>query len=53
MISGNKELLYWYHQEQWYEYDAATDRYSVKSDAPERVKKSFEMWKKLNPKHAA
>ena len=44
-MTGNKEMLYWHSQEEWYVYDEESDTYSIKNDAPERVKKSFDMWK--------
>lgn len=45
-MTGNTEILYWRSNEDWYE-DDPTDEYifRVKSNAPERAKKSFELWK--------
>jgi hypothetical protein len=53
MMSVDRESMYWYHQEEWYIYDKETEKYSVKPDAPERVKKSFALWKAKNPRRAA
>lgn len=45
-MTGNTEILYWRSNEEWYE-DDPTDEYifRVKNNAPERAKKSFELWK--------
>lgn len=45
-MTGNTEILYWRSNEEWYEADP-TDEYifRVKNNAPERAKKSFELWK--------
>lgn len=48
MMSGNTELLYWYENESWYEYDEKTDSYSLTDKATDRAKASFEMWKEFN-----
>ena len=48
MMSGNTELLYWYEDESWYEYNEETDSYTLTDEAPERAKASFEMWKEFN-----
>jgi hypothetical protein len=53
MMSADKSGSYWFDAEEWYTYDAETEKYSVKPDAPEWVKKSFDIWKSRNPKHAA
>lgn len=46
-MTGNTEILYWRSNKDWYE-DDPTDEYifRVKSNASERAKKSFELWKK-------
>jgi hypothetical protein len=54
MMSLDREPLYWYDfKDEWINYDVETEKYSVKPDAPERIKNSFAMWKKMNPKRAA
>lgn len=48
MMSGNTELLYWYKDESWYEYNEENDSYTLTENAPERAKASFELWKEFN-----
>ena len=52
-MTVNKESMYWNNHKEYMNYDPETERYSVKPNAPERVKKSFEMWKEKNPDHAS
>jgi hypothetical protein len=54
MMSADKKAAYWFdHKDEWIDYDTDTERYSVKPNAPKKVKESFELWKAKNPKHAA
>jgi hypothetical protein len=51
MMSANKEGMYWFDFiDEWIDYDDETEQFSVKPDAPEPVKKSFNIWKKKNPR---
>lgn len=44
-MTRNTELLYWSINEDWYEEDPTHKHiFRVKEDAPERAKKSYEMW---------
>lgn len=45
MMTANKEILYWRTNEDWYIYDESTGTFSIKDDAPQRAKDSFELWK--------
>ena len=42
------ELIYWHKFPEWYTKKTVNGDYvySIKPDAPERVKKSFEAWEK-------
>lgn len=44
-MTRNTEIMYWMKNEEWYEEDT-TGKYcfQVKNTAPERAKKSYEMW---------
>jgi hypothetical protein len=47
------ESTYWLdYRNEWTTFDKATDKYSLKEGAPERIAKSFELWKAKNPDHA-
>ena len=43
-MTANKEILYWQSQDEWWTLDETTRTFTLKEDAPERVRKSFEMW---------
>ena len=45
MMTANKEILYWRINKDWYTYDESTGTFSIKDDAPQRAKDSFELWK--------
>ena len=42
------EIVYWLDFPEWYTYEIVDGDYvySVKPDAPERIRKSFEAWEK-------
>lgn len=48
MTKRNLELVYWATNPEWsiFEVGTGVDGYTIKPDAPERAKKSFEAWKK-------
>lgn len=55
MVSVSKdaqELIYWHKFPEYYEFEWVNDEqvFTLKPDAPERVKKSFEAWKKQKDK---
>ena len=43
-MTANKEMRYWQTQEEWYVHDEATNTFTLKEGAPERVKNSYQMW---------
>ena len=47
-LNKAQELIYWHSNADWYTHvdGKGVDGYSIKPDAPERAKKSFEAWKK-------
>lgn len=42
-MTKNKELFYWQENDDWYDCDE-NGNVSFHTDAPERAKKSYEMW---------
>lgn len=36
--------MYWYSNKDWYVLDDENDTFVIREDAPERAKKSFELW---------
>lgn len=41
----NTEIMYWHKNSDWYEVDDSYEYiYILRDDAPERAKKSYEMW---------
>ena len=51
-VNRNSEVMYWQSNKDWYEIDDEKDTFVIREDAPERAKKSFEMWKELQVRHA-
>ena len=51
-MNRNSEVMYWQSNKDWYEIDDEKDTFVIREDAPERAKKSFEMWKELQVRHA-
>ena len=47
MMSANKESVYWQQNEDWYTNSEDGKSIVIKEDAPERAKKSFELWKQI------
>jgi len=47
-MTADKEYMYWHTNRDWYE--ESNDKYIFKltDKAPERARKSFEMWKRAN-----
>ena len=48
MMSANTELMYWKKDKSWYIINKEKDIYELTDKAPERARKSFEMWKEFN-----
>ncbi len=42
-MTKNREFMYWHTNPDWYVYDENEDTYTIKDDAPERAKISFDM----------
>ena len=42
------ELVYWFDFPEWYTYKVVDGEYiyTIKPDAPERIRKSYEAWEK-------
>ena len=45
-MTGDKERFYWQSNDDWFDYDEITEKVTLKDDAPERAKKSYEYWLK-------
>ena len=41
-----KEMMYWLSDPSWYRINEETDDFELTDNAPERAKRSFDMWKK-------
>jgi len=46
MMSANKESVYWKQNKDWYSESDDGKEFIIKDDAPDRAKKSFELWLK-------
>ena len=44
-MNANKESTYWASNPAWYRINKDTDEFELTDEAPERARKSFEMWK--------
>ena len=44
-MTKNKELSYWMDNPDWYTCDEYGENVKLKDNVPERVRKSYEMWK--------
>lgn len=44
-MTKNKELFYWMDNPNWYTCDEDGENVKLKDNVPERVRKSYEMWK--------
>lgn len=45
-MNRNTEIMYWHSNPDWYKRDYERDEFVLLDSAPERAKKSFELWKK-------
>ena len=44
MTTADTRKTYWLTQEKWYRINKEKDCFEILPNAPERVKRSFEMW---------
>ena len=44
----NSEAMYWHTNKAWYYIDKEKDCYVLTDAAPERARKSFELYRKIN-----
>lgn len=51
MMTANTEPLYWRTNKEWYRINTEKDCFELTDKAPERAKRSFEMYKELQKKH--
>ncbi|HIY54844.1 MAG TPA: hypothetical protein H9971_01560 [Candidatus Dorea merdavium] len=51
MMTANKESLYWRTNKEWYRINKEKDCFELTDKAPERARKSFEMYKEMQKKH--
>ena len=50
MLSANMESLYWRKFiGKYFAYNENSEKYSILSNVPDKIKKSFELWAKDNP----
>ncbi len=50
-MTANKESLYWRTNKEWYRINKEKDCFELTDKAPERARKSFEMYKEMQKKH--
>lgn len=46
-MNTNREMMYWFRNDDWYKCDDQTEEFSIRDDAPDRVKRSFKMWQEF------
>ena len=47
MITAKKEFMYWRTNKEWYRTNSEKDCFELTDKAPERARKSFELYQKL------
>ena len=47
-MKRRSELMFWSENPEWYIVDVEKNSITLTDKAPERAKKSFEKWKKMN-----
>ena len=52
-MSSNLEPLYWKSNPEWWRVDRETGRFALTDKAPERARKSFEMYTAPHPRSGA
>ncbi len=45
---GNTFIMYWHKNPEWYRINEKLDRFELTSAAPEKARRSFELFKKIN-----
>ena len=51
MMTANREYMYWHSNKEWYRINEEKDCYELTDKAPERAKKSFELYLSKQRKH--
>lgn len=51
-VNRDSEVMYWIKNKDWFTFDDENDTFQIREDAPEKAKKSFEMWKEVQIEHA-
>lgn len=51
MMTANQEPLFWKSNKEWYRVNRVKDCFELTDKAPERARKSFEMYKEMQKKH--
>jgi len=47
MMTAKKEFMYWRTNKEWYKINSEKDCFELTDKAPERARKSFELYQKL------
>lgn len=50
MMTANKEFMYWRENKNWYRINYEKDCFELTEQAPERARKSFELYKTIQKK---
>lgn len=50
MMTANQEPMFWRTNKEWYKINRKKDCFELTDKAPERAKKSFELYKELQKK---
>ena len=45
---GHYFIMYWMTNKKWYKINEELDRFELTEEAPEKAKRSFELFKKIN-----
>ena len=51
MMTINREPMFWRSNKEWYRINKEKDRFELTDRAPERARKSFEMYNKIQNKN--
>ncbi len=50
-MNDEVDVLYWQKNKEWYIMDDENDIFVIRDDAPDKAKKSLEVWKELQRKN--
>ncbi len=50
MMTANMEFMYWRTNKEWYTINREKDCFELTEQAPERARKSFELYKEIQKK---